>query len=287
MKHREEFLAATFTFAAAFLATTARAADALPSQPLVDQASEQTAPPEGDPKLPELDDSWQFKLAPYLWVPALDGDITIKGNSASVNYSVGDTFDAITDNFNFGLALRGEASHKEWSFLVDIMYLSLEVEDVPLPSDSASVRQDQGIFELAAAYELTSGSSSSDSAELPKFKFAPLAGVRVIYLSLELDPSGPAEFSGEKYWGDAFVGFRTSVSFTESFSIFARADIGAGGSSFTWNALAGVEFRFNTWGSLLAGYRGLDIDYSEGSGADEFAYDMLMHGPFVGLEVRF
>jgi hypothetical protein len=77
------------------------------------------------------------------------------------------------------------------------------------------------------------------------------------------------------------------VSFTDSFSIFARADIGAGGSSFTWNALAGAEFRFNSWGSLFAGYRGLDLDYSSGSGADEFSYDMLMHGPFIGLEVRF
>jgi len=287
MKHREELLAAACTFTVAFLTTAAWATDAPASQPPVEQASAQTAPQESAPELPDLDDSWQFKLAPYLWVPALDGDITVKGNSASVNFSVGDTFDAITDNFNFGLALRGEASHEEWSFLVDIMYLSLEVEDVPLLPSPGSIRQDQGIFEFATAYELTDDSSSSESAGLPKFKFAPLAGVRVIYLSLDLDPSGPPQFSGEKGWADAFVGFRTSVSFTDSFSIFARADIGAGGSSFTWNALAGAEFRFNSWGSLFAGYRGLDLDYSSGSGADEFSYDMLMHGPFIGLEVRF
>ncbi len=251
------------------------------------QAAVQAAPQSNTSVLSDLDEGWHFKLAPYIWVPAQDGDITVKGNSVPVDLSVADTFDTVTDNFNLGLTLRGEVTRKEWSILADIMYLSLEVDDVPLESGPTSVRQDQGIFEFAAAYEVTSGSFSNDSGEHAKFSFAPLAGVRIHYLSLELEPSGAAEVSRDKGWVDAFVGFRTSVSFTDSFSVFARADVGAGGSDFTWNALAGVEYRFNSWGSLVAGYRGLDLDYSDGSGPGQFSYDMLLHGPFVGMEVRF
>jgi hypothetical protein len=245
------------------------------------------APQSNTSELPDLDDGWRFKLAPYLWIPAQDGDITVRGNSAPVDLSVADTFDTITDKFNVGLTLRGEATRKQWSILADIMYLSLEVDDTPLPAGPASVRQDQGIFEFAAAYDVSSGSLSNDSGEHAKFSFAPLGGVRIHYLSLELEPSGAREVSRDKGWVDAFIGVRGGVSFTESFSIFARADVGAGGSDFTWNALAGVEYRFNSWGSLLAGYRGLDIDYSDGSGADAFSYDMLLHGPFIAMEVRF
>ena len=287
MKHRDALFAAIVTFALSCMTTGARVDGAILFQPLADRASDPTAPLESAPKRPDLDDGWRFKLAPYLWIPAQDGDITVKGISAPVSLSVADTFDTITDNFNLGLTLRGEATHKEWSILADIMYLSLEVDDIPLPSGPASVRQDQGTFEFAAAYEVTSGSLSNESGEYPKFKLAPLAGVRIHYLSLELDRSGAADRSGDQAWADAFVGFRTSLSFTESFSIFARADVGAGGSDFTWNALAGLEYRFNSWGSLLVGYRGLDVDYSEGSGADAFSYDMLQHGPFLGIEVRF
>jgi hypothetical protein len=257
-------------------------------QPAAPPASSPVPAPQSNAsELPDLDDGWHFKLAPYLWIPAQDGDIIVKGNSAPVDLSVADTFDTVTDNFNLGLTLRGEATRKEWSILVDIMYLSLEADDVPLESGPTSVHQDQGIFEFAAAYEVCNGSLSDDSGEHAKFSFAPLAGVRFHYLSLELEPSGAAELSGDKGWVDAFVGFRTRVSFTDSFSVFARADVGAGGSDFTWNALAGLEYRFNSWGSLLAGYRGLDIDYSDGSGADAFSYDMLLHGPFIAMEVRF
>ncbi len=291
MRHHLNFYISTVLMGASAALGLAQSQQPQPVEPLAPSAPSQSPPAalpqSNDPVLPDLDDGWHFKLTPYLWIPAQDGNITVKGNSAPVDLSVADTFDTITDNFNLGLTLRGEATRKQWSILADVMYLSLEVDDVPLQSGPASVRQDQGIFEFGAAYELAKGSFSSDSNASATFSFAPLAGVRIHYLSLEIEPTGAAEVSGDKGWADAFVGFRTSVSFTDSFSIFARADVGAGGSDFTWNALAGFEYRFNSWGSLLLGYRGLDIDYSDGSGPDEFSYDLLLHGPFIAMEVRF
>lgn len=33
-------------------------------------------------------DGWKFKAAPYLWTVSLDGDMTVKGNTAAVDVNV-------------------------------------------------------------------------------------------------------------------------------------------------------------------------------------------------------
>ena len=37
----------------------------------------------------------------------------------------------------------------------------------------------------------------------------------------------------------------------------------------------------------MLGYRALYVDYSKGSGDTLYAFDMLMHGPIVGISARF
>ena len=39
--------------------------------------------------------------------------------------------------------------------------------------------------------------------------------------------------------------------------------------------------------SLIAGYRLLDIDYDDGTGADRFLYDVQTSGPNAGLVFHF
>ena len=77
------------------------------------------------------------------------------------------------------------------------------------------------------------------------------------------------------------------VGLTDGISLRLRGDIGAGGSDLTWSALAGIEFRLNQTASFEFGYRALDTDYATGSGPDRFEYDVLLHGPYVGLTLSF
>jgi opacity protein-like surface antigen len=237
------------------------------------------------PVLPDIsNDGWRLRLTPYLWIPAQKGDVAIKGFPASVDLDIGDTFDTLTDNFNFGLTLHAELQRGDLAFFGDAMYLSLETGDIPVSGTTATVRQDTGVFELGAAYRLFDVPRADGSIG---YVLEPLAGARAHYLSIEIDPAGQAARSGDEFWVDGFVGLRAVVGLTERVNLRLRGDIGAGESDLTWSALAGVEFRFAERASFEFGYRALDTDYSTGGGSDRFEYDVLLHGPYIGLTLNF
>jgi hypothetical protein len=51
----------------------------------------------------------------------------------------------------------------------------------------------------------------------------------------------------------------------------------------TWNLVATLQYQMSPKVTLAAGYRVLDIDYDHGSGTDRFVYDVLTHGPVLGI----
>ena len=64
-----------------------------------------------------------------------------------------------------------------------------------------------------------------------------------------------------------------------------RGDIGGFGvgSDFTWNAITFIDYRLWKHVSILGGYRALYQNYKNGSGIDEFKFDVTMHGPILAL----
>ena len=71
-----------------------------------------------------------------------------------------------------------------------------------------------------------------------------------------------------------------------------RADVGGFdvGSKFSWNALAAYSWEFAvrngvTYSGIL-GYRALSVDYEQGSGVNKYQYDVVQHGPIMGLTVK-
>ena len=51
----------------------------------------------------------------------------------------------------------------------------------------------------------------------------------------------------------------------------------------TWDVLGGVGYQWNDFLSVVAGYRALGVDYDN----DGFVYDIVQHGPIVGVVMRF
>lgn len=229
-------------------------------------------------------DRWRVRVSPYLWIPAQDGDLSVRGNPANVDLSVSDIFESISDNFDAGGAVHLEFSNDKLTLFADAMYLSLQTNEADLNGTRASVRQEQGIFELGVAFRAGSvpGDDGGDA-----LVFEPLGGVRVQHLSLDIDPKGVPSAGGDQTWVDGFVGARARLSFGDRLDLQIRADIGAGHSDFTWSAMAGAEFRIADGVLLSAGYRALRTDYDDGHGASRFEYDMLLHGPFVSLTLEF
>ncbi|MGH7244161.1 MAG: hypothetical protein ACREJD_12165 [Phycisphaerales bacterium] len=263
-------------------------AGARADEPQVDQQNSATATPAtaSETSRPlEVDGKpWKFMIAPYLWIPAQHGTITSGAVTAQVSMNVGQSWNALWDNFKFAGCLHLEANKDKWTVFGDIMYTNLGNE---VKSVQVAVDQKMGIFELGGSYAVFDGAlpgAAPDSTV--KLRVEPLAGVRIWYLDVKIsDPNrtvGPDEA-----WVDGFAGARCELSFNDAFSLSARADIGTGMSDMTWNILTMANYNLNRNFAIFAGWRWLSDDYKKGSGLDRFEYDIQFSGPFVGVKILF
>ena len=72
-----------------------------------------------------------------------------------------------------------------------------------------------------------------------------------------------------------------------------RGDVGGFdvGSQFAWNVIGAFSFDLAMrdgilWSGVL-GYRALSVDYEKGSGSNKYEYDVLQHGPILGVTAKF
>lgn len=263
----------------------------LADEPQVDQqnvhAASSSAPAaqgEASPALQLDGKPWKFMIAPYLWVPAQHGNVGIGLVNANVSMSVGDTWNALWDNFRFAGCIHLEATKDKWTVFGDVMYMHLgnDVKDLPV-----EVNYKSGIFELGGAYAIHDGvlpGAASDSSV--KVRLEPIAGTRIWLLDTEIStPIGGR--SHNETWIDGFAGIRGELAFNETFSLSGRIDVGTGMSDLTWNALTMLNVNFTRNVGLFAGWRWLSDTYSTGSGRDRFEYDMMFNGPFAGVRIVF
>lgn len=227
---------------------------------------------------------WKFMIAPYLWVPAQHGNIGVGNLNANVAMTVGDTWNALWDNFRFAGCIHLEATKENWTVFGDAMYMHLgnDVKNLPVEVDYKS-----GIFEVGGAYAVHSGvlPGAAPDAKL-KARLEPLAGVRMWLLDTEISTASFSR-SHSEFWVDGFIGVRGELAFNETFSLSGRIDVGTGMSDMTWNALTMLNANLNEHWALFAGWRWLSDNYSSGSGRDRFEYDMMFNGPFAGVRVTF
>ena len=125
-------------------------------------------------------------------------------------------------------------------------------------------------------------------------------GVRYTYLDTKIDFKfdGPFRSSSknvdeDKTWLEPLVGVRTIWDFYERWTLTLAGDIGgvAFGSDFAWSAAGLIGYQFSLFGEadarVFGGYRALYQDYTDGSGNDKFQWDVTLHGPILGLGIRF
>jgi hypothetical protein len=142
------------------------------------------------------------------------------------------------------------------------------------------------LAELGVAYRVWDVPLNSTGSF--RFWLEPLVGARLYSIDLGLSIDGTNfDRSQKKTWVDGFIGARADLQFCKAFSMFARGDIGAGGSDFAWNAVVGGDLRLAKWCSLVGGYRWFDTDFQDGSGNDGFEFNITLRGPFLGVTFRF
>jgi hypothetical protein len=211
---------------------------------------------------------WKWDGSLYFLGAAMTGDVTIRGVTADVDMG----FDKILDNLQFGAMGALRVSKGPWAVATDVIYMGLGAS-----KNGVSVDFDQWMVEPTIGYGF------SDAFEL-------LVGVRYNSVSGELRGPGvlptPIIVSGTQDWFDPIVGFNYDVPLAQKWSFHLRADVG-GISGLTWQFYPAFNWHFSDAGRLQMGYRWVDNDYSTGSGASLFHYNIMTEGPQLGVNFRF
>lgn len=274
------------------------------------QAADLAAAPAPAPAIP-IDTGWQFRMTPYAWLTSLNGKQTVAGRTVDVDV----TFPTIVEKTIgdggslVALMLDMEARNGRFAILGDVIVEKITIGKDGVKSRSVApgvagtlgaaldMQYQMAIVEAGGAYEF---------AQLGPVSFDVLAGGRYWYQKVDVDValSGTLDLgglsvvgskavarSGSVDWVDAFAGLRARVSLTPEQRLEVRADFGGGGSRFTWNALAAYGYDFKTHNGVtysgVIGYKALYVDYQQGSGRTRYGFDMLQHGPVLGLSIRF
>jgi hypothetical protein len=261
-----------------------------------------TAPPALAEPPPERD--WTFAITPYIWLPAMTGDVTVRGRTADIDTSIADLF--TESDFVFGLQAEMEAWYKKrFGMIFNGQWTVLDQDDNSFgPTDGPpfgpgifpiefDLHMNMGLFEFLGAYrvgawELGSGPSS------PAFTLEPFVGARVTTLKVTFDPEGGSDLDQSKTWADPILGSRMDLALGNEgrWKIRFRGDFGGfgAGSEFTWNLVGGLgyEWRFDTWQlEALLGGRALYQDFEDGSDLKRFEWDVTQYGPVVALGFKF
>jgi hypothetical protein len=185
--------------------------------------------------------AWTFEVAPlYAWLPALDGDITVRGQTAAVDVSVGEFVESLFDNFKFTASGRFEARRRDLILTLDVLYLSLENDGETPLGVPVDVEFSQLLLEFGGGFHL--GTWRLGRRAHPALSLEVLGGGRYVNLDTELGiagagPSGlPLDVDKTVDWLEPFVGGRVRFTLSQKLALVVRGDVGGFGlgSDLTW-----------------------------------------------------
>jgi opacity protein-like surface antigen len=245
-----------------------------------------------------LSDNWEIRLIPYFWMPSLDAESTVNGLSGNVDLSFGD----VMDSLNFAAMGRIETWKNKWGLTFDGLYMFLAADGSFEGSSGgtnfaldADVRL--GMTDFGLAYRLCEGRFGNHNEQM--LAFEPYGGLRYAYLRQKIDlnvtiagvGSAGTTLGKSEDWFEPFVGGRVVWDLNEKLAFNVRGDAGGFGigsaSDLSWQILGGIDYQLSKNMFFNAGYRYVELDYSRGSGPDEFGIDLRAKGPFLGVTILF
>jgi hypothetical protein len=260
-------------------------------------------------------DAWRFGFTAYGWAMSVSGNVVARGQTVDVNASFIDLLQK-SDSL-IGWMSYFEADKGRVGFYGDLVWTrlgfsrSMAAYRNPLPGLQLSVAAntalvtDMVIAEMGGLYEVHRwpGSNGSFTAidALLGFRYwnnsaslAVDALATASYAPLGLDGSRRfgISLSNTTQWVDPLIGLRLRHRFTPHQDILVRGDIGGFGlgSQLTWQALGVYSYEWQAGSTRLAaviGYRAIGVNYGTGSGFDASGLNLVLHGPVIGIGLRF
>ena len=233
----------------------------------------------------------------------------MRGRSVKVDAS----FIDIVEKSDSLLALMGniEARNGPFAFYGDLVWSKIGVDGSNVRSralapgvtgalgTSLNLDIEMATVEVGAAYEV---------ARLGPVAFDILGGARYWHQDVDLSfdlaagvdigdltVGGARAFarSGSVDWLDPLIGARIRYAVAPGHELFLRGDIGGFGvgSEFSWQVIGAYGFEFGSYQGItfsgIVGYRALSVDYVQGEGRQRYEFDMVEHGPIIGISARF
>ncbi|MBL0921394.1 MAG: hypothetical protein IBJ10_04610, partial [Phycisphaerales bacterium] len=268
------------------------------------------APPPADPGAAEqprheTPSDFNASLTVYLWATSLSGDARVRGADLSVDAQF---LDVVQDaDTLLGLMGALDLQYKQLVFQIHPTWMHVGIDQKTAGAQGVPIRADYDSDTLwvegfAGWRAIERAIGEPDSSR--RFILDAFVGGRVTYLETDLGltalsavtlPDGTNLPAGTKVgvsdseaWFDPFVGARVRIDLTKTCTLGLRGDIGGFGigSEFAWQAAAFLSWKFDLFGAdaaLLLGYRALGQDYQDGN----FAWDVIAHGPALGLNIAF
>jgi hypothetical protein len=232
-----------------------------------------TAPSQGTAST----DNWQFQLTPYLWIASISG-------RAGIGNLIIDTDTSVTDTgveLNFGFMATFEARKNKFVFLTDLQYSDLSTEKGNPGPLFSSTRASFKTFVLdpEVGYRILDNEKGAFVDVLGGIRYWHVNG----NIAFRAGILPAAEASRSRSWVDGVVGLRGKAALSERWFVAGKADLGGGGSNFTYQLFGGVGLNVGERLALIGGYRDLNVNYNK----DGFLFDMSLHGPVVGLGIKF
>jgi hypothetical protein len=245
---------------------------------------------------------WHFDFTGYLWAPSLNGSLTVKGREAPINLS----FINILQDTDSLIGLEGRIGVRKGRFgvYVDGLYNKLGANDLSGPHGFAKSDASVNLtfIESAIYYDLFDlpRQKSPDGQDTWSWGIETdvYAGARYTNLgaSLKLKSIGQINVnqtrSANENWVDPIIGGRVTLQLSDNWRAYVDNNIGGfgAGSKLAYSGIALVGYQFPLFGldsTAWAGYKALYQDFQNGSGKDEFRWNMWLHGPIAGLTIRF
>ena len=230
-------------------------------------------------------DDWQYAASVYLWGAGLTGE-TATGGEVDIGV------DSLISNIHMAFMGTVEARKSEWSMLADVVYLNVGDDGagrVPVTTQSGAtlpLKVDVGVKVKGWVVSLVGGYNVLNTKRL---SVDVIAGARYLDLSLDFETGlqsqrfgRPIDISASEGVLDAVVGVRGHANLNESWYLPYQFDVGTGQSDLTWQAAAGVGYRFH-WGDVNFVYRRMEWDFTSSSAVD----DMRFSGPLLAAKFRF
>jgi len=231
-------------------------------------------------------------VTPYVWAPAMKGDIGGRGVVRQIDLSLSDLVDLIPD-LNGAAMGHVEVGKGRRGLIFDALALRVSPSQPGPAGGTLNFNTDLAIFEALGTYRVAGTPNGTPHASPVRFDL--LGGARYYQINggLTIDTIRGRTISAaqSETWVDLVVGGRGTATITPGLDAFLRADVGGFGigtsSSLSWNVVTGVDYDLDCCpgSSLIVGYKALDVDQSKNGG--QFVYDVRSQGPLLALSFSF